>query len=212
MSEGPSPERKIFAIPDQHLGRNTAIALGFTAADDCVVYDPRLPSGGLTAAQVQRARFILWKGQCYVHQVFRPEDIAAARAADSGIKVIVHPECPHEVVKLADAAGSTEQIIAAVAAGEPGSRWAVGTEANLVRRLAKRHADRTVSVLGDRQAHCVQMARITLGHLVWVLDNLAKGQPINRVQVDAKTAADARIALQRMIDIKAVTSAWTVGR
>ena len=202
VSEGGAGGDKIFAIPDQHLGRNCAVAMG-CSLDDCAVYDPSLPAGGLSRDDVRRARFILWKGQCYVHQVFRPADIEAARAADSDVTVIVHPECPFEVVRLADAAGSTEQIIRAVSSGPPGGKWAVGTEANLVRRLARRHPDRTVRVLGNRQAHCVQMARITLAHLLWVLDGIDAGKPVNVVSVPPEIAQDARTALERMIAIKA---------
>jgi quinolinate synthase len=190
-------------VPDQHLGRNTAFAMGF-GQDDCVVYDPALPSGGLAAAAVARATFILWKGHCYVHQLFTPEHVQAARRKYPGIRVIVHPECPREVVALADASGSTEQIIRAVAEGPPGSQWAVGTESNLVHRLAKRHADRFVRVLSDGPASCVMMQRIDLPHLLWVLDNLADGRVVNRISVPPAVAAEARLALQRMIDIKAV--------
>lgn len=202
-SDGGAGADKILAIPDQHLGRNCALALGY-GLDDCAVYDPAKPAGGLTREAVRRARFLLWKGQCYVHQLFRPQDIEAARSADANVQVIVHPECPYEVTRLADAAGSTEQIIRAVAEAPTGSRWAVGTESNLVRRLAARHPDKAVAVLGNRQAHCVQMARITLPHLVWVLDSLAEGKPLNVVSVPPAIAADARIALERMIAIRAV--------
>ena len=193
---------KIFCIPDEHLGRNTAVAMGF-GPDDCVVYDPHLASGGLTADDARRATFLLWKGHCYVHQVFRPEHVRRVRRESPGATVIVHPECPYEVVQLADASGSTEQIIRAVAAGPPGGAWAVGTERNLVNRLAARHADRSVRVLGDAPAGCVQMARIDLPHLLRVLDSIAAGVCVNRVTVAADVAADARVALQRMIDIRA---------
>ena len=159
--------------------------------------------GGLTAADVDRATFLLWKGHCYVHQVFTPEHVHEVRRRHPGITVIVHPECPQEVVQLSDASGSTEQIIRAVAAGKPGSQWAVGTESNLVHRLAARHGDRFVRLLSDGPATCAQMARIDLPHLLWVLDHLAEGQVVNRITVPAVVAADARIALQRMIDIRA---------
>ncbi|MCY2930266.1 MAG: quinolinate synthase NadA [Planctomycetota bacterium] len=197
---------KIFAIPDQHLGLNTAIALGY-CADDGVLYDPAQGRGGLTNEALARAKFILWKGHCHVHQVFTPADVAAARAADPGVFVIVHPECPRAVVAAADAAGSTEQIIAAVAAGKPGSRWAIGTESNLVARLARRHADRKVSLLSHSPALCWQMARIDLPHLLWSLDALATGEPVNVVTVPDDLAREARVALQRMIDIRPAEAA-----
>jgi len=196
--------KKILAIPDQHLARNTAVAMGY-AAEALALYDPALPAGGLTRHDVARATFILWKGHCYVHQLFTPEHVRAVRGRHPGITVIVHPECPRPVVALADAAGSTEQIIRAVAAGRPGSQWAVGTESNLVDRLARRHGDRFIRVLSDAPARCAQMARIDLRHLLWVLDNLAAGRTVNQVSVVADVASRARQALQRMIDIKAVT-------
>ena len=194
---------KVFCLPDQHLGRNTAAAMGFDD-DACAVYDPDLPDGGLSPADVQRATFILWKGYCYVHQRFCPEHVLAVREQHPDIRVIVHPECPREVVRLADASGSTEQIIRAVVAGRPGSQWAVGTESNLVNRLARRHADRFVRVLSDAPALCAMMPRIDLPHLLWVLDHLADGQVVNQVSVVPAVAADARTALDRMIAIKAV--------
>ncbi len=201
-SDGGAGAEKIFAVPDQHLARNTAVAMG-RSLEDCVLYDPQLPQGGLTAQQVRDATFILWKGYCYVHQKFRGEHVRAARERDPEATVIVHPECPHEVVRLADAAGSTEQIIRAVAGGEPGSSWVVGTEANLVHRLDERHPDRSVRVLSDTPALCAMMSRIDLPHLAWALDNLAAGTIVNQVSVPDDVAADARVALQRMIDIRA---------
>lgn len=209
-TQGGAGAKKIFAIPDQHLGRNTAVAMGY-ALDECVVYDPSLPNGGLSAEDIARATFILWKGHCYVHQLFRPEHVQQVRDKHPGIKVIVHPECPYEVVKLADASGSTEQIIRAVAAGKPGDKWAIGTESNLVNRLAKRHGDQFVQVLSDAPATCAQMQRIDLPHLLWVLDNLAEGNVVNRVAVPSDIAADAKIALERMINIKAVTNVTPKG-
>jgi len=202
QSTGGAAADKIFAIPDQHLARNTALAMGF-APDDCAVYSPDLPGGGLSADQIRRAKFILWKGYCYIHQVFRPQHVAAARQKHPGIRVMVHPECPQEVVALADAAGSTEQIIQAVAAAAPGSQWAIGTESNLVQRLARRHADQFIRLLSDSPAICRQMYSIDLPHLLWTLDNLAAGRVVNRVSVPATIAADARVALRRMIDIRA---------
>ncbi|MDP6635804.1 MAG: quinolinate synthase NadA [Phycisphaerae bacterium] len=195
---------KIFCIPDQHLGRNTAIAMGY-GENECCVYDPQLPDGGLTQADVQRATFILWKGHCYVHQLFRPEHVTSVRESHPDIRVIVHPECPREVVELADASGSTAQIITAIEAADPGTEWAVGTESNLVNRLAKRHTDKFICVLNQASAACTQMCRIDRPHLLWALDGIANGQIVNQITVPKETADNARIALQRMIDIKPVT-------
>lgn len=195
--------KKVFAVPDQHLGRNTAVAMGYSL-DDCVLYDPAKPDGGLTAKSLARATFILWKGHCYVHQLFRPEHVEAVRAEQPGITVIVHPECPYELVRLADAAGSTEQIIRAVTAGADGGKWAIGTESNLVNRLAQQQPKKLIRVLSDAPALCAQMGRIDSPHLAWLLDNLAAGNAVNQVRVRLDVANEARIALQRMIDIKAV--------
>jgi quinolinate synthase len=193
---------KIFAIPDQHLGRNTAVELGY-GEQDCVLYDPALPHGGLDEDRLGRATFILWKGHCYVHQVFTPEQVARVREFYPGIRVMVHPECPRETVASADASGSTEQIIRAVADSPEGSAWAIGTEVHLVNRLARRYPNKTIRVLSDRQPLCVQMAQIDLPHLLWTLDGLAEGRPVNPIRVPEEIAADARTALQRMLDIPA---------
>ena len=195
---------KVFAVPDQNLGRNTAVAMGYNL-EDCVVYDQSLPNGGLTKSQIDAARFVLWKGHCYVHARFTPEHVRQVRDKHPGIRVIVHPECPCEVVQLADASGSTEQIIQAVDSGPRDQAWAIGTESNLVRRLAKRRPGQVIRELSDTPSLCRQMGRIDLPHLLWVLDELAEGRVVNRVSVDKATAADARVALERMIGIKAVT-------
>lgn len=207
-ADGGAGGSKVLAIPDEHLARNTAFAMG-CEPEALAVYDPALPGGGLSARDVAAATFILWKGYCYVHQLFTADHVRTVRREHPGITVIVHPECPREVVALADASGSTEQIIRAVAAGPPGSQWAVGTESNLVTRLARRHSDRFIRVLSDAPAICAQMARIDLRHLCWVLDNIAEGRIVNQVSVDSDVAADARLALQRMIDIKAVKDVTT---
>ena len=203
-ADGGAGAGKIFCIPDQHLGRNTALAMGYDESA-CCVYDPHLPNGGLSRTDIDRATFILWKGHCYVHQFFSAAHVAAVRKAHPDIRVIVHPECPREVVELADASGSTSQIITAIEAAEAGSKWAVGTESNLVNRLARRHKDKFICVLNQASAACTQMCRIDLPHLLWALDGIASGQIVNRITVPPETAADARIALQRMIDIKPVT-------
>ncbi|MHC4563281.1 MAG: quinolinate synthase NadA, partial [Planctomycetota bacterium] len=147
--------------------------------------------------------FILWKGFCHVHQIFTADHVAARRAEMPGVRVIVHPECPREVVAAADASGSTAQIIRTIADAAPGTKWTVGTEANLVNRLATQFPDRTITLLSDRPALCWQMGKIDLPHLLWILDSLATGNVVNTVTVPPAIAADARIALQRMIDIKA---------
>ena len=192
---------KILMLPDQHLGRNTAVAMGF-APEDCAVYDPALPDGGLSAQQIQRAVFILWKGHCYVHQQFTVADIGRVRSEYPGVKVVVHPECPHEVVQQADAAGSTEQIIKLLAESPKGQRWAVGTESNLVQRMAEKHGRDRVLLLSSKPAICRQMYLTGLPHLAWVLDNLAAGRVVNRITVEPDVARQARVALDRMISIK----------
>jgi len=210
--KGGAGGEKILAVPDQHLALNTAAAMGYDIDRACALYDPDSPAGGLTAEDVRRATFILWKGYCHVHQVFTAEQIDRVRADRPGIRVIVHPECPRDIVAAADAAGSTEQIIRAVADSPAGSQWAVGTESNLVNRLARRHGEKYVRVLSGGPACCWQMGKIDLPHLLWVLDNLAAGNIVNRVAVPADVAADARIALQRMIDIKAADQTTPTGR
>jgi len=198
------PDVKIVALPDQHLARNTAVDMGYPL-ESVVVFDPLLPNGGLTAAQVSAARFICWKGHCYVHQLFSPEQIRAIRKADPEMRVVVHPECPREVVALADEAGSTAQIISMIDEAPAGSRWAVGTECHLVRRLAADHPEQTIVELSDTPAGCTQMGRVDLPHLLWSLDSIVAGEPVNVVRVDEKTATDARLSLDRMIQIPRVT-------
>ncbi len=206
VDQGGAGGKKIYALPDEHLARNTAVAMGYSE-DDCAVYDPSLPNGGLTAGDVDAATFLLWKGHCYVHQLFDADRLRQVRRDDPDATIIVHPECSREIVALADQAGSTEQIRKAVTAAPAGSTWYVGTEVHMVQRLAANNPDKTVRPLGTgsgRPAMCVQMAMIDLPHLLWVLDGLADGTAVNRVTVPPDLAADARLALQRMIDIKAV--------
>ena len=190
---------KVFFLPDQHLGRNTAVLSLGLSLDDCVVYDPHLPHGGLTAEQVRAAKMILWRGHCSVHGRFTPENVATVRAEVPGIKVLVHPECRHEVVSIADHVGSTEQIIKLLDAAPSGSAWAIGTELNLVRRVAAAHPDKDVRYLDQTVCYCSTMNRIDLPHLVWVLESLVEGTVLNPISVDADTAHWARIALDQML-------------
>ncbi|HJQ00530.1 MAG TPA: quinolinate synthase NadA [Jatrophihabitans sp.] len=193
------PPRKVLFLPDQHLGRNTAVRqLGLRLAD-CVVYDPRLPNGGLTERQLREARMILWRGHCSVHGRFTPAQVRAVRERVPGVRVLVHPECSYEVVEQADLVGSTEFIIRAVQAAPPGSKWAIGTELNLVRRLAEAHPEQQISFLESTVCYCATMNRIDLPHLVHCLESLVRGEVVNRITVDEVTAAQARTALERML-------------
>ncbi len=195
---------KVLFLPDQHLGRNTAVLqLGMSLAD-CVVYDPHRPNGGLTPQQLRDARMILWRGHCSVHGRFSAQNVADVRAADPDVRVIVHPECTHEVVTAADAVGSTEKIIAALDAAPAGSHWAIGTELNLVRRLAQTHPDQTVHYLDSTVCFCSTMNRIDLPHLTWTLESLAAGRVVNRIVVDTDDARWARVALDQMLALPGV--------
>jgi len=194
---------KVLFFPDQHLGRNTAWGMGFDPERDMVVWDPFRPYGGNTPERLREAKFLLWKGHCSVHKRFTVEQIEAARAAHPDVRVIVHPECTLDVVQAADDAGSTEYIIKAVTAGAPGSVWAVGTEINLVRRLANEHPDRTVVCLDDQICPCSTMYRIHPTFLCWVLERLVAGEVVNQVRVPDAVAEWARVALRRMLEVTA---------
>jgi quinolinate synthase len=196
----------VLFFPDQHLGRNTAVLQLGMSLDDCVVYDPRQRDGGLTAEQLRAAKMILWRGHCSVHGRFTPEAVDDVRARIPGVQVLVHPECVHEVVLKSDLIGSTEFIIAAVDKAPPGSKWAIGTELNLVQRLAKAHPEQEIVFLEEHVCYCATMNRIDLPHLVWALENLAAGHVVNRIVVDAETAGHARDALQRMLDLPGPTA------
>jgi quinolinate synthase len=191
---------KVLFFPDQHLGRNTAYQLGH-AEDDMVVWDPRRDLGGLDERQVKESTFLLWKGHCSVHQRFRPEHVAAFRRLHPTGQVITHPECAHDVVALSDQVGSTDFIIAAVAAAPPGAALAIATEIHLVRRLAAEHPDRTVVSLDPLICPCSTMFRVDAPHLCWVLDHLVAGEVVNRITVDPVTATWGKVALERMLDI-----------
>jgi quinolinate synthase len=190
---------KILFLPDQHLGRNTAVLeLGLTL-DDCVLYDPHKPGGGLTAAQLQAATVILWKGHCSVHGRFTEQAVADVRERVPGVTVLVHPECQHQVVQAADLVGSTDFIIRTLEAAPAGSAWAIGTELNLVKRLATQHPDKTVVFLDRTVCFCSTMNRIDLPHLVWALEQLVAGTVPNRISVEPETARYARQALDQML-------------
>ncbi|HSW45735.1 MAG TPA: quinolinate synthase NadA [Phycisphaerae bacterium] len=191
---------KILFLPDQHLGRNTAYAMGHPLSS-MVLYDPQAVDGGLTTRLIRDAKFLLWKGYCSVHLMFTPEQCDAVRAADPQCRIIVHPECDWPVVQKADLAGSTEYIVKTITEAPDGTSWAVGTEINLVNRLTKRFAGRkSVRSLSGVQCLCSTMYRIDPKHLTWCLDELAAGRVVNRISVDKDTRRDARIALRRMLD------------
>jgi quinolinate synthase len=190
---------KVLFLPDQHLGRNTAVLELGMSLDECVLFDPHKPGGGLTPRQLRDARMILWRGHCSVHGRFTADNVTDVRARIPGVNVLVHPECRHEVVLASDLVGSTEFIIRAIEAAEPGSAWAVGTELNLVRRLAAAHPDKRVVFLEKTVCYCSTMNRIDLPHLVRSLESLARGEVVNRIAVDPAVAANARLALDRML-------------
>ncbi len=190
---------KVLFLPDQHLGRNTAVLELGLSLDDCVVWDPRRPYGGVDPDALRRATMILWKGHCSVHGRFRTENVTEVRRRVPGINVIVHPECVHEVVLAADQIGSTEKIIATIERAPAGSAWAVGTELNLVQRLASNNPDKTIVFLDKTVCYCSTMNRIDLPHLVWAMESLVDGHVVNQITVDPQTAAQAKAALDQML-------------
>lgn len=190
---------KIFFLPDQHLGRNTAVLRIGLSLDDCVVWNPWKPNGGLTDQEILNAKVILWRGHCSVHGRFSIENIREVRTRVPGINVIVHPECQHDVVKDADVVGSTEMIIKTVTSAAPGTSWAVGTELNLVKRLAATNPNKSVIFLDKTVCYCSTMNRIDLPHLVWSMESIVEGRLVNQISVDPTTAHHARVALERML-------------
>jgi quinolinate synthase len=192
---------KILFFPDQHLGRNTAHAMGYPL-DKMIVWDPRQDLGGNSPRAIQEATFILWKGHCSVHALFRPEHVDDVRRNHPDMKVIVHPECKWEVVQKADIAGSTAYIVKQVEAAPPGSEWAIGTEVHLINRLKNQHPEQKIIVLSDCQCLCTTMYRIDLPHLCWTLENLLEGKVVNEIKVDSTTRKWATVALERMLAIK----------
>ena len=190
---------KIFFLPDQHLGRNTAVLkLGLTLSD-CVLWNPWKPNGGLTDQEILDAKVILWRGHCSVHGRFTLQNIADVRERVPGVRVLVHPECQHDVVSHADVVGSTEFIIKTIQGSAPGSKWAIGTELNLVQRLARTYPDREILFLDKTVCYCSTMNRIDLPHLVWAMETLVTGRIVNQISVDPTIAAFSRVALERML-------------
>ncbi|WP_152186152.1 quinolinate synthase NadA [Segeticoccus rhizosphaerae] len=196
---------KVLFLPDQHLGRNTALDLGL-ALEDCVVLDPHRPMGGLTPEQVRSARIILWRGHCSVHGRFSVDAVETARREIPDVKVIVHPECRHEVVALADEVGSTEKIIKTISAAPDGTSWVVGTELNLVQRLARQFPKQRIAFLEKNVCYCSTMNRIDLPHLVWALESLVAGRVVNRIEVDPDVAHWAQVALDQMLALPGGTA------
>ncbi|MGC4749525.1 quinolinate synthase NadA [Micromonospora sp. DT201] len=190
---------KVLFLPDQHLGRNTAVLEMGLSLDECVLYDPHKPGGGLTPEQLRDAKMILWRGHCSVHGRFTLDSVNDVRARVPEVNVLVHPECRHEVVTAADYVGSTEYIIKTIEAAPTGSAWALGTELNLVRRLALAHPDKQIMFLDKAVCYCSTMNRIDLPHLVWALEELVAGRVVNQITVDADTAHHARVALDQML-------------
>jgi len=192
---------QILFLPDQHLGRNTAYAMG-VPLDQMVVWDPDVPFGGVDPEALKRARMILWKGYCSVHTKFNVEQVNSVRQRHPGVRVIVHPECTWDVVQAADDSGSTEHIIRQIHDSVEGSVWAVGTEVHLVSRLAETLApDRTVLTLDPIGCLCSTMFRVSPNHLLWVLEGLLEGEVRNRITVSDREKRWTRVALDRMLSI-----------
>ncbi|MCE9629189.1 MAG: quinolinate synthase NadA [Planctomycetia bacterium] len=194
--------KRVLFFPDQHLGRNTARAMGIPL-DEMSLWNPHDPAlGGNTRGQLEKSRVILWQGHCSVHAMFKPEHVDAMRANLPGVKILVHPECAMEVVDKADLTGSTSYILKQVDDAPPGTRWAIGTELHLVKRLEQTHPEQTIKFLSPVVCMCATMYRIDLAHLCWSLEHLEKGKPVNVIRVDDETAAWAVTSLERMLAVK----------
>lgn len=190
---------KILFLPDQHLGRNTAVLSLGLSLDDCVIWDPWKPMGGLTEKKILDAKIILWRGHCSVHGRFTLDTVNEVRERIPGVQILVHPECQYDVVSNADVVGSTEMIIRTIEAAPAGSTWAIGTELNLVQRLAQNHPDKSILFLDKTVCYCSTMNRIDLPHLVWAMESLVNGHLVNQIRVDEDVAQFSRIALERML-------------
>jgi quinolinate synthase len=193
--------QRVFFFPDQHLGRNTARTMGISL-DQMPVWDPHQEHGGISPDAARNSRVILWRGHCSVHQMFRPEHVDQFRARYPGIQILVHPECSMPVVDKADLVGSTEFILRAIQNAPAGSTWAVGTELHLVNRLAREHPEQSIHFLSPMVCMCATMYRIDLPHLAWALENLARDTPVNRISVPENVARPARLALERMLEVR----------
>jgi quinolinate synthase len=192
---------RVLFFPDQHLGRNTARLMGIPL-EEMALWDPREPLGGNSAERITSSRILLWKGHCSVHQMFKPDHIQQFRRRFPASKILVHPECMMQVVDAADLVGSTEFIIRTIAAAPPGSTWGIGTELHLVNRLAQENLDKNIHFLSPLVCMCATMYRIDMPHLAWCLDNLERGTPVNRIKVPPETARWAKIALERMLEVR----------
>ncbi len=199
--QNPKSERRLFFFPDQHLGRNTSIDLGFDPVADMALWNPHETLGGLSPEKIRSSRIILWKGHCSVHGRFTLDQIEKARAEHAGVNILVHPECTRDVVRASDFNGSTEFIIKKVSEAPAGSKWAIGTEINLVKRLQNEHPDKLVFCLDPVICPCSTMYRIHPHYLLWVLENLVNGVIVNEIKVKPDIRHWARISLERMLEI-----------
>ena len=190
---------KVLFLPDQHLGRNTAVLSLGLSLDDCALWNPWKPMGGLTEDEIKGAKMILWRGHCSVHGRFTRESIKEVRTRIPGVQVIVHPECQHEVVVDSDVVGSTEKIIQEVTNSPAGSKWAIGTELNLVSRLAQNNPDKEIVFLDKTVCYCSTMNRIDLPHLVWAMESIISGHVVNEIKVDERVARFSKLALDQML-------------
>jgi len=192
--------QKVFFFPDQHLGRNTAYAMGIPR-EEMIVWNPNEDWGGNTAAAIQPVKVILWQGYCDVHQEFTPSDIRKLRQKDSDIRILVHPECSFEVAQMSDSMGSTAHIIRTIEEAPAGSHWAIGTEINLVNRLKEEHPDKHIEILRVSEPYCRTMAQITRAKLAYQLEQLDSGNRVNRIMVPEEFREPARVALDRMLEL-----------
>ena len=193
---------KILFLPDQHLGRNTAVLSLGLSLDDCVLWNPWKPLGGLTEEQIKKAKVILWRGHCSVHGRFSIDSVNEIRSRVPGVQILVHPECTHEVVQAADRVGSTEKIIKIVEQSPAGSKWAIGTELNLVQRISQNNPDKEIYFLDKDICYCSTMNRIDLPHLVWALESLVSGTVVNQIRVAPEVAKYSKLALERMLALQ----------